>query len=343
MEKLYKIGDVSKLLNVSIATLRYYEELNLIKPTNVDIYTGYRYYNEENLKRIKQILLLKDLNFSLQEIANLDETSLFSKTRELNRQISELVKKLEIISSLNIKKGEIVMKKFENDERVVGKWEYETSALTKDNYKKGDCYKDKKALYQTLYFLPEGKGYWVFNGWSKGKVYLNQNNVVYDYEIENNKLILTTRYVDTNEVAGCLIYNKVDSKNYTENEIIHNDNCDLPFVLDEKVLGEWQCHDFIEASKLNDYAPSKQSVSRYLTKLNFANDGNVEHTTKYGKTFNRKWTKGHILYVDDLRQSDCNYVIKTIDNEDYLFYQWKTGDYHYFNLTPDYYVFKKIK
>jgi len=63
--RLIKIGDVAKLCNISIKTIRYYETLGLIKPAEVDKYTGYRYYDNENLERIYTILFLKDLNFSL--------------------------------------------------------------------------------------------------------------------------------------------------------------------------------------------------------------------------------------------------------------------------------------
>ena len=42
---MIKIGDFSKLSLVSIKTLRYYDEMGLLKPINVDRFTGYRYYS----------------------------------------------------------------------------------------------------------------------------------------------------------------------------------------------------------------------------------------------------------------------------------------------------------
>ena len=70
---LYKIGEVSTLCNISIKTLRYYEELGLIKPVKVDIYSGYRYYDESNIEIIYKIQLFKELGFSLQEIKNFEQ------------------------------------------------------------------------------------------------------------------------------------------------------------------------------------------------------------------------------------------------------------------------------
>ncbi|MCQ2564522.1 MAG: MerR family transcriptional regulator [Clostridia bacterium] len=343
MEKLYKIGDVSKLCNVPVATLRYWEELNLIKPSNVDIYTGYRYYDEENVKKIKQILFLKDLNFSLDEIAKFDYSSFYKKTDEIRKTIGELYKKLEQISSLAVEKGEIVMKKFVNDEQVVGKWQYETSALSKEDYIKGDCYTDDKALYKFLYFLPEGKGYWVFLNWTKGKIYHYQG-MTYEYEIYNGKLILTTKYLDTNEVAGCLIYNKVDSKEYTVKDIVYSDNPNYPFVMDEKVLGKWNCHNVVKVEELDTYVPAKESVGYYLKELNFKDDGTIIHTDKYEKSWERTWTSGHIIVECIDFTNDCHYYIKNFDGVDYLFYEWKTGDYNYCQgKVTCYYVFKRAE
>jgi len=64
-----KIGDFSKLSQVSVQALRYYDELGLLKPVEVDRFTGYRYYSASQLPRLNRILALKDLGFSLEKIA----------------------------------------------------------------------------------------------------------------------------------------------------------------------------------------------------------------------------------------------------------------------------------
>ncbi len=68
---MFKIGDFSKLSRVSIKTLRYYDELGLLKPVEVDRFTSYRYYSADQLSRLNRILALKDLGLSLEEIAQL--------------------------------------------------------------------------------------------------------------------------------------------------------------------------------------------------------------------------------------------------------------------------------
>jgi DNA-binding transcriptional MerR regulator len=68
---MFKIGDFSKLSQVTVKTLRYYDELGLLKPVEVDRFTGYRYYSADQLPRLNRILALKDLGLSLEQIATL--------------------------------------------------------------------------------------------------------------------------------------------------------------------------------------------------------------------------------------------------------------------------------
>jgi DNA-binding transcriptional MerR regulator len=66
---MLKIGDFSKLSRVSVKTLRYYDEIGLLRPSQVDNFTAYRFYTFDQLPRLHRILALKDLGFSLEQIA----------------------------------------------------------------------------------------------------------------------------------------------------------------------------------------------------------------------------------------------------------------------------------
>ena len=70
---MLKIGEFSKLAQVSIKTLRYYAELGLLTPGWVDRYTGYRYYTLQQLPRLNRILTLKELGFPLEQTLNLHQ------------------------------------------------------------------------------------------------------------------------------------------------------------------------------------------------------------------------------------------------------------------------------
>jgi DNA-binding transcriptional MerR regulator len=95
---MFKIGDFSKLSQVSVRTLRYYEEMGLLAPIEVDHFTSYRYYSVDQLPRLNRILALKDLGFSLEQIAQmLDEGlspaqlrgMLRMKQAEIQQQVGE--------------------------------------------------------------------------------------------------------------------------------------------------------------------------------------------------------------------------------------------------------------
>ncbi|MDM7999165.1 MAG: MerR family transcriptional regulator [Dehalococcoidia bacterium] len=73
---MLKIGDFSRLSRVSVKALRYYDEIGLLKPVEVDRFTGYRYYSAEQLPRLNRIVALKDLGLSLVEVAQLLDENL---------------------------------------------------------------------------------------------------------------------------------------------------------------------------------------------------------------------------------------------------------------------------
>ena len=63
MQAMFKIGEFSKIAQLSGRTLRHYDTIGLLKPVHIDPATGYRYYSAEQLPRLNRILALKDLVF----------------------------------------------------------------------------------------------------------------------------------------------------------------------------------------------------------------------------------------------------------------------------------------
>jgi DNA-binding transcriptional MerR regulator len=68
---VYGIGTVARLAQVSVRTLRHYDDLGLLKPAHVDPVTGYRRYAPEQVLRLHRILVLRDLGVPLSEIGQL--------------------------------------------------------------------------------------------------------------------------------------------------------------------------------------------------------------------------------------------------------------------------------
>ena len=68
---MLKIGDFSRIGQVSVKTLRYYDEIGLLKASQTDTYSGYRYYTFDQLPRLNRILALKEMGLSLSQIDKL--------------------------------------------------------------------------------------------------------------------------------------------------------------------------------------------------------------------------------------------------------------------------------
>ncbi len=127
---MLKIGDFSKLSQVSIKALRLYDEMGLLKPISVDRSSGYRFYSASQLPRLNRIIAFKDLGFSLEQITNLlnEEVSpeqirgmLRLKQADLQQQIEEeqgrlmrVAARIKQIEQENIMSDyEVVIKKME--------------------------------------------------------------------------------------------------------------------------------------------------------------------------------------------------------------------------------------
>ena len=93
------VHEVSRLAGVSIRTLQYYDRIGLLRPTG---YTGagYRLYDDTNLERLQQILLFRELEFSLKEIGSILDSPDFDRNRALDQQIELLRLKREHIDNL---------------------------------------------------------------------------------------------------------------------------------------------------------------------------------------------------------------------------------------------------
>jgi DNA-binding transcriptional MerR regulator len=99
-----RIGNFARIAQVTVQTLRHYDEVGLLKPVEVDTLSGYRYYTFDQLPRLHRILALKDLGFSLEQVAHLLEDDLSPielrgmlklKQNELRQQVQEQLDRLE--------------------------------------------------------------------------------------------------------------------------------------------------------------------------------------------------------------------------------------------------------
>ena len=116
-----QIKEFAELTGVSARTLRYYDQIGLLRPACVDQSTGYRYYDETCLLRMQQILFYRELEFPLQTICSIISSEDYNKEMALNEQKKLLVLKRDRLDRLiaavdDAMKGANVMMAFDNSE-----------------------------------------------------------------------------------------------------------------------------------------------------------------------------------------------------------------------------------
>ena len=352
-----KIGDFSKRCEVTIKTLRWYDKLGLLVPDYIDKFTGYRYYSMEKVAEMQRITALKDIGFSLEEIkqfcsAEKDSEkyqAVWQKRQELEKLTEETAQKLRRLSEIEQKlskdmKGEQKMKskvdfkaEFVNDEEAVGRWEVVDIVNRKEDFIPGQSHSEKM-FFDEIYFLPDGGKYWVFS-WTKDYVKMSSSGdtLFFPYETEeiDGAVYMFMKYEHNREIT--IVLQQTDKKHYTKQQVGQQDNIDLPFVNDEQVLGKWTAVDFVK--KIEDFNPEKQKYTGELIykSAEFLPGGDL--SCDMNGPFSAKWTKGTTLERTGDGTHAPAYEIHDFDGKEYLFIEWKSGDYTWGKRKPCYYVF----
>lgn len=116
-----RIREFAAFAGVSVRTLHYYHEIGLLKPAFVDRETGYRYYNEQSVLRMQEILFFRELDFPLKDIAQIVSSADYDKNKALEDQKKLLILKKERLERLicaidGAVKGENIMTAFDKNE-----------------------------------------------------------------------------------------------------------------------------------------------------------------------------------------------------------------------------------
>ena len=340
-----RIGDFAKRCETTIKTLRYYDQMKLLVPDYIDNFTGYRYYGPDKVTEMRRINELKDIGYTLEEIkqycnAENDEirkAMIEEKKQSLKQLAEDTAKQLELLDTMkpnvNLSKGEIKMNTtFENDERVIGRWESLTTARNRESY-----------IPDELYFLPDGESYWGY-GWTKDYLKISfGDGMLCPYEIKevNGEPYMFINNGIYNNDAWVL--RQTDKKHYNKHEIAIQDDIDLPFISDDKVIGTWNVVDFVK--NIEDFNPDNMNWTNgdlWYVKAEFLPDGVLyNHFIGDDPVDKMKWTKGLTLLNYNTDTSAPAYEIRNFNGIDYLFIEWKSGDYKWGKLKPHYYVFRQ--
>lgn len=105
---MFRIGEFSKIAQVSGRLLRYYDEIGLLSPEATDPESGYRFYSAQQLPRLNHILVLKELGLSLEQIARLvDQNTSIDEIRgmlalrkaQIEQTVQEEMTRLRVVES----------------------------------------------------------------------------------------------------------------------------------------------------------------------------------------------------------------------------------------------------
>lgn len=332
---MIKIGDFAKIFNISIKTVRFYEEKGLLTPNYVDVYSGYRYFDEENIKQMSKILYLKEKGFKLDEIKCFNEDSFKTKIEEYENKIKELKSNINDIISLNEIGGIDSMEVFYDDPRVIGKWKLVGVTDTRENYYEGKLLDDSFSIKE-LYLMEKGRRYWVIR-WTRSYIIINDRKN--PYEIEDNLMFVKIYGIFDNSEYKYAVYKKEDSRKYKIEDFIIKDDINVKYEEDNELVGNWKAISFIYKKEM--FNPLKKNSNNLaIDKLSVHNDFEVLISYNDGKLKKSTYTKGYIINLI-LDNTLCEYEIRTVNGRKYLIIEFKNGDYIYAGQINKYYVFEK--
>ena len=113
---MYKIGDFSRLGQVSVRMLRHYDQIDLLKPDDVDPVSGYRSYSIKQLPSLNRIIFLKDIGFSLIQVKDLLHKDLsFEELKAMHVEKQETLEKELSLAKQQLDIVRIRLEQIENE------------------------------------------------------------------------------------------------------------------------------------------------------------------------------------------------------------------------------------
>lgn len=94
MNRYWKVGDLAGLAGLTVRTLRFYDQIGLFSPSG-QTESGHRLYNEADLSRLQQIMSLKELGLSLEEIKSVLNDEQFSPLEIVNLQMARIKEQIK--------------------------------------------------------------------------------------------------------------------------------------------------------------------------------------------------------------------------------------------------------
>lgn len=240
---------------------------------------------------------------------------------------------------------------FTDDPEAVGKWRFLDAVPSEEQFRFGHEKSSQGVWLMDLYFLPGGEGYWAIGSWTKGWLFTHTGNPEqffsnrYSIQMHQGKKLLFL-YMKENDYAPrggmptVWVYEQVSDQAFASQDIRICDATDYPFLPDEEVVGLWTVYDFVlKRSDFDAARPSFPKEKLYFKQIEFLREGRAIAVYGQKEPYELTWTKG--LLLDANQQIAEAYERCRIGNADYLFIEWKSGDYTFGGDLPYWYVMTK--
>ena len=239
---------------------------------------------------------------------------------------------------------------FEDDPSVVGKWEVIGEYAVKEDFfaqrpSEGENFGER---IREICFLSGGQRYWCY-GWTRGKL-LHENgdgSTVNEFTTEEyeGQRYMFVRWKSYEYRRGgeptVLVLRQKDNVSYTAEELAVRDDIDRPFVPDDRVLGKWRAVAYCPSPR--EFDPQRHSRERcFFSETEFFPEGEIVSLYGCGEqrvagAHRQTWTKGFVLRK--WNETACAYCLREVEGQEYLFIQWKSGDYIWGGMEPEWYAF----
>lgn len=351
MEKLFTIGQVSKMLKVTARSVRFYQEIGLLTPTKTTEETKYRYYSEANITQLKKILYLKELGLSLDDIKSYFSYSTEDKIKILKTQqekfdsVSDLIKNLldykdynlDSIDNLTLLGSKIQKKELA---KLEGVWKLSGIYHGINDATTGQNPITKFSPYQFLAFDKNGTSPWFYFANNQKIVFNTFNKPTSEiYQIKDDKLYLQISNYNEHIFCLCeeseyilnphvLVFNKVSNTFDDFKQYLFVDKKPKGKISNESI-GLW-----------NHVGTNDRFTSKNLAETKSDNVLIIENTGNAKYLSNNKTTTftvtSDIMFNEDLSLS-CKFKIEG----DLLILENKTKTYSFTGKLKRYLIFKR--
>jgi len=219
---MFKIGEFSKLTQVSIRMLRYYDETGLLKPAEIDSFTNYRFYSTEQIPILNKIIFLRDLGFNVSEISstikNWNKESIIDILDNKHTEIKDIIKnEQDKLLKIELAKKDIQQEKMEINynvsiKSVPGYQVLSLRRIAQNYYAESQLWKEVSEFVKSIDIYVYENTFTIFHDADYKETDIDMEVCVTVLKMEENKDGFVYRKTEPVEImASMMVYGKFEN------------------------------------------------------------------------------------------------------------------------------------